>query len=158
MIRNFSKTKLGFNESNRDLKIAIVKALYHEKLTGSMEQKCRESLIESGVAEIGIKTFEVPGSWEIPLMVKNLAQSGKFNGIAVFGVIVKGETYHFEMIAGECGRALMEISLEFNIPVALEVLAVYKLEQAEKRTAGKYNKGIEAADTLLKTIRELKKI
>lgn len=158
MIRNFSKVKPGFNKSNRDLKIAIVKALYYENLIGSMEQKCREYLITSGVVESNIKTFEVPGSWEIPLIVKGLAQSEKFDGVAVFGVIVKGETYHFEMIANECSRALMEISLKYNIPITAEVLAVYKLEQAEKRTIGKYNKGIEAADTLLKTIGELKKI
>lgn len=158
MIQDYSKSKVRYKKTNRVLKIAIVRSNYHQNLTESLEKACRQNLIFSGVKEENIKSFEVPGSWEIPVLIKKIAVSKKFDGIIAFGIIVKGETYHFEMIANQCGRALMNISLEFNIPVTFEVLAVYTLEQAVKRSTGKLNKGIEAARTLLETIKELKRI
>lgn len=158
MIQNLPKNTAKYNEANDKLRIAIVRSKYHDDLTQSMEQACRKTLISSTVSDSNIQTFEVPGSWEIPLVVKRIAQTKKFDGIVALGVIIKGETYHFELIANECARALMNIALEFNIPVTFEVLAVYNLEQAEKRSIGKYNKGIEAAETVLKTIRQLSKL
>ncbi len=140
------------------LKIAIVKSNYYPKLTKSLEKGCREYLVAGGVKEADIETFDVSGSWEIPLMVKNIALAKKFDGVVALGVIIKGETYHFEMIANECSRALMDISLEFNVPITFEVLATYNLKQAEKRSIGKYNKGIEAAKTVLETIKELSRL
>ena len=157
MIKSFSKN-IHKTKVNSKLKIAIVRGDYHKDLTKSLERACIEYLIISGVKTENIGTFAVPGSWEIPLLVKKIASSKKFDGIVAFGVIVKGETYHFEMIANECARALMNSALEFNIPVTFEVLAVYNLEQAQKRSTGKYNKGIEAAKAVLKTIRELSKL
>lgn len=137
------------------LKIAIVKSNYYPQLTGSLEKGCREYLVASGLKEINIVTFDVAGSWEIPLVVKKLAQAKLFDGIVTLGVIIKGETYHFELIANESARALMNISLEFNIPIAFEVLATYNLKQAKKRSIGKLNKGIEAAETILSSIKVL---
>ena len=122
-----------------------------------MEQACRKHLIASGVREKNIITFEVPGSWEIPIVAKNLAEVKKFDGIVAFGIIIKGETYHFEILAEECARALMNIALESNIRVIFEILTTYNLEQARKRSMGKYNKGKEGAFALLKTIKTLSK-
>lgn len=147
-----------YNKSDRKLKIAIVKSNYHQKLTNSLEEECRAYLVACGVKQNNISTFEVPGSWEIPLVAKKIALSKNFDGIIVFGVIIKGETYHFEILAHECAGALMSICLEFNIPVTFEILAVYNLKQAEKRSLGKYNKGLEAAKFLLETINTLSKI
>lgn len=158
MIQDYSKSKVEYTKTNSKLKIAVVRSNYHQDLTECLEKACRQHLIFSGVKEENIKSFEVPGSWEIPLLVKKIAESKKFDGIVTFGIIVKGDTYHFEMIANECSRALMDISLESNIPVTFEVLAVYSLEQASKRSSGKSNKGIEAASTILKTIKELSKL
>lgn len=158
MIREFSKNPKRYNKANSELKIAIVKSNYYQDLTESLEEICREELISCGVLTSNIKTFNVPGSWEIPLITKKVALSKKYDGIIVFGIILKGETHHFEAIASESSRALMDISLEFNIPVTFEILAVYNLEQAKRRSIGKYNKGIEAAKTLLATIEELSKI
>lgn len=158
MIQSQPKKTAKLDLFNNKLKIAIVRSNYYSQLTKSLEKACKEYLISSGVKMENIKTFEVPGSWEIPVLIKKIAVSKKFDGIIAFGIIVKGETYHFEMIANQCGRALMNISLEFNIPVTFEVLAVYNLDQAVKRSSGKLNKGIEAARTLLETIKELKRI
>lgn len=158
MIQSQPKKTAKLDKSNNKLKIAIVRSNYYQELTESLEKACRQHLISSGVKEENVKSFEVPGSWEIPVLVKKIAESKKFDGIVAFGIIVKGETYHFEMIANQCSRALMNLSLEFNIPITFEVLAVYTLEQAVKRSQGKLNKGIEAARTLLETIKELKRI
>ncbi|EKD89861.1 MAG: 6,7-dimethyl-8-ribityllumazine synthase [uncultured bacterium] len=155
MIKDLSKNPAKYSKDNERFNIAIVRSDYHQSFTQSLEKACKEYLISCGVKKSNITTFEVPGSWEIPLIVKNIALSKTFNGIAAFGVIIKGETYHFEVLANECARALMGISLELNIPIAFEILATYSLEQAEKRSIGKYNKGTEAAKTLLETIKIL---
>lgn len=142
----------------KKIKIAIVKSNYYPTLTKSLEKGCREYLVAGGIRQTNIKTFNVSGSWEIPLIAKKIAEGKLFDGIIALGVIIKGETYHFELIANECSRALMSICLEFNIPITFAVLATYNLEQAEQRSIGKYNKGIEAAKTLLKTIKELSRL
>ena len=158
MIQSLPKNTSGINKVNHSLRIAIVRSNYYPNLTKSLEKACREYLVACGVKEDNIAIFEVPGSWEIPLIVKNIASAKKFDGIVAFGVIIKGDTYHFEMIANECARGLMNIALEFNIPITFEILATYNLEQAKKRSIGKLNRGIEAAKTLLETIKELSRL
>lgn len=158
MIKRIPQNISQYDKANQKLKVAIVKSNYHGELTKSMEQACRKSLIKAGLDDSNIKTFEVPGSWEIPLIVKKIAHTKKFDGIVVFGVIIEGETYHFELIANVCAHSLMDIALEFNIPITFEVLATYTLEQATQRTVGKYNKGVEAARTLLETLKTLSKL
>lgn len=144
------------SKKTSQLKIAIVSSSFYPDLTQSLKKACRQRLKDAGVKNID--AFTVPGSWEIPLIVKKLASSKRFDGIAALGLIIKGETYHFELIASECARALMNISLEYNIPVTFEVLATLNFEQARERSIGKYNKGVEAAQSLLKTISELSKL
>lgn len=140
----------------KHIKIAIIKSNYYPDLTQSLEKACRKYLVDCGIKVDNLQTFDVPGSWEIPLIAKNIAGSGKFDGIIALGVIIKGETYHFEILARECSRALMNLALEFNIPIVFEILTAYNLKQAQKRSFGKYNKGVEAAQTLLKTYETLK--
>ncbi len=158
MIQKLSKNNSKYDKANINLKVAIVRSNYYPDLTKNLEKACKENLISYGVKKRYIRTFEVPGSWEIPLLVKKLALSKSFDGIVAFGVIIKGETYHFEMIANECAGALMNISLEFNIPVTFEVLATLNYEQAKQRSVGKTNRGIEAAKSLIETIRVLSKL
>jgi len=158
MIQAPSKNLPEYDRNNQKLKVAIVKSLYHKDLTQSLEKSCRQFLVANGVKDANITTFAVPGSWEIPLVVKKLAAAKKFDGIIAFGVIIKGETYHFEILARETAGALMDIALKYNTPVIFEILSTYTLEQAKKRSMGKYNKGIEAAKTLLETIKTLSKL
>lgn len=158
MIKNLSEDPAEYSKDNQNLKIAIVRSNYHKDLTKSLEKTCRQYLVDSGVKTSNITTFEAPGSWEIPLIVKKIALSKKIDGVVAFGVIIKGETYHFEILANECSRALMNIALEFDIPITFEVLVTYNLEQAKKRSLGKYNKGVEAAKSLLDTIKTLSRI
>jgi 6,7-dimethyl-8-ribityllumazine synthase len=153
-------TKQLFDTSEvKDFRIAIVRTDYHESYVSSLEKHAIETLIINGIEEKNVTSVVVPGAWEIPLAVKKIAETKKFDAVITFGVVLKGDTLHFEMIANEVGRALMQLSLEFGIPVALEVLAVFDLKQAEERTRDdEMNKGIEAATAVLKTLMELKKI
>lgn len=158
MIQSTPQKTTTYDKANKRVKVAIIRSNFHANLTKSMEQACKNYLVSSGIKESNIKTFEVPGSWEIPLIAKKIAELKKFDGIVVLGVVIKGETYHFEIIANECARALMTIALDFNVPIAFEVLATFNLDQAEKRAVGRLNKGIEAAKSLLETIKELSKL
>jgi 6,7-dimethyl-8-ribityllumazine synthase len=140
-------------------RVAIIRTSYHQDLNDNLEKHCRQTLLAAGVQEKNIQTFIAPGSWEIPLMAQAAAESKKFDAIVAFGIIVKGETYHFEMIANEAARALMQISLDYGLPVALEVLAVYDKKQAVMRASDDdKNKGTEAAVAVLKSLETLAQI
>ncbi|MBI2018003.1 6,7-dimethyl-8-ribityllumazine synthase [Candidatus Daviesbacteria bacterium] len=141
------------------IKIAIVSSNFRSEVADNLEKNCLATLKKKGINEERIDIFRVPGSWEIPVVTKKLAKKGIYSVIITFGAIVKGDTYHFEQIANECSRALMEISLHYEIPVIFEVLAVYDLKDAlERATRQKENKGVEAALTALKMIKLLSNI
>lgn len=141
----------------KTLRIAIVRTDYHNKLNNNLEKHASQTLITNGVEEANVQVFTVPGAWEIPLMVQKIAKSRKFDAIITFGIIVKGETHHFDMIANEVGRALMQLSLDYSLPIALEILAVYEKKHAEARAGdNEYNKGIEGATAVLKMLQTVK--
>jgi 6,7-dimethyl-8-ribityllumazine synthase len=153
-----TQTQINKTQTKK-LKIAIIRTDYYIDQINLLEKYAISTLKENGVLQKNIKTFTAPGSWEIPLLAQKTAQTKKFDAIIAFGIIIKGDTYHFEMIANECARALMQISLENNIPIAIEVLAVYNKKQAEERAGdNKLNKGIEAATAVIKTLSEINKI
>jgi 6,7-dimethyl-8-ribityllumazine synthase len=159
MLQNQEK-KIRFDATvAKKLKIAIIRTDYHKELIDSLEQYCIQTLIQNGVSESNITVFSAPGSWEIPLLAQKVAKSHQFDAIITFGIIVKGETYHFEMIANECAHALMQLSLDYSIPIAMEVLAVFDIQQARERAdKNDKNKGIEAATAVLKALSGLKQI
>lgn len=143
----------------RKIKIAIVSSSFRAEISDQLEKNCLLTLSKEGLRKDQIDIFRVPGSFEIPLVVKRLAKKGVYQAIITFGAIVKGKTYHFEQIASECARGCMEISLQYEIPVIYEVLAVYDLKDALLRaTRKKENKGVEAAQTALNLIKILSKI
>lgn len=140
-------------KSNKDIKIAIVSSSFRQEVSENLEKNCISTLKSKGLADGQIKVVRVPGSWEIPLVAKMLAKGGEYKAIIAFGAIVKGKTYHFEQIANECSRALMDISLQYRIPVIFEVLAVYQEKDAIERARRRINnKGVEAALTALEMI------
>ena len=100
--------------------------------------------------------ISIPGSWEIPIVVQKAAETKKYRAIIALGVILKGDTFHFELIANEVTSALMSLSIDNRIPVAFEVLAVSDIKQAQIRAGQDMNnKGIEAANAVLQTIHTL---
>lgn len=150
------------------IQIAIVSSSFRQEVVNALETNCLKTFRKKGLSKEQIEIFRVPGSLEIPLVVKKLAKKKIYDAIITFGAIVKGKTYHFEQIATECARACMDISLEYEIPVIFEVLAVYDLQDAveratrkeenEQSSSGEQNKGVEAALTALEMIKLLSKI
>ena len=146
-------------KSKKDIRIAIVSSSFRPEVTTHLEKNCLATLQEKGVPKQQIKIVRVPGAFEIPLAAKKLAMSGDYDAIIVFGALYKGKTYHFEQIANECSRGCMEVSLQYEIPVIFEVLAVYDPKDAIERAVGKKeNKGISAALTALSMIKLLARL
>lgn len=143
----------------KDIKIAIVSSSFRKEVARNLEKNCVKTLNAKGLRSSQIDVFAVPGSLEIPLVIKKLAKKGIYDAIIAFGAILKGKTYHFEQIASECIRGCMDVSWQYEIPVIYEVLAVYNLKDAlERATRQKENKGVEAAQTALKMMKLLSKI
>lgn len=134
-------------------KIAIVRAQFNGQLTESLEKHCLATLLEHGVKKHQILQFQVPGSLEIPIVAQNIASAKKADIIIALGVVIKGDTYHFEIVASECARGCMDVALKFNIPIIFEVIPAYNLAQAKKRAGNNnQNKGKEAALAALKML------
>ncbi|MBI4991238.1 6,7-dimethyl-8-ribityllumazine synthase [Candidatus Gottesmanbacteria bacterium] len=136
-----------------EIKIAIISSSFRAEVTENLEKYCIATFKKKGVTKSQIDIFRVPGSLEIPLIARKVAKKNTYDAIITFGAIVKGKTYHFEQIANECARGCMDVSLEYEIPVIFEVLAVYDMKDAiERATRKKENKGVEGALTALKMI------
>lgn len=140
----------------KNIKIAIVGSMFQKEVSKNLEKHCVQTLKEKGVLNNNIKIVHVPGSLEIPLAVKMLAKKKKYDAIIAFGAIVKGKTYHFEQIANECIRGCMNVSLQYEIPVIYQVLAVYDIKDAlEHATKKEGNRGVAAAIEALDMVKIL---
>jgi 6,7-dimethyl-8-ribityllumazine synthase len=136
----------------RGLKFAIVVARFNNAITAQLLDGAQEALRKSCAA--GYEVFHVPGAYELPLAAMKLARRGGFNGIVALGAVVRGETPHFDYVAGEAARGLMRVSLDTGIPVAFGVLTTDTMEQAEARAGGSAgNKGFDAAMTAIEMAR-----
>src|SRR3989344_4001367 len=141
------------------IRIGIVSSSFRTKIADALEKNCLTTLQKEGVSRSQTDIFRVPGAMEIPLTLKKLARTKRYDALMALGAIVKGKTYHFEQIANECARGCMDVSLAYEIPIIFEVLAVYNVKDAFARaTRAKENKGVEAAHTALDMIKMLSNI
>lgn len=136
-------------------KIAIIRSEFNGGITKSLEDACLSTLFAYGVAKKQVLLYTVPGSLEIPIMALNVVKK-KPSVIIALGVIIKGDTYHFELISNECARGCMEVSLRYNVPIIYEVISAYNLLQARKRAGREGNRGEEAALSALKILESLR--
>ena len=158
MIKDLMVEKIDLKKPAK-LRIAIVQSTYHAELNGNMTNYCREVFIQNNIPEENIDVYYAAGTWEVALITDALAKSKRFDAIVAFGIIIKGDTYHFDLIADETARALMNTMINYQIPVAYEILAVYHYDQAVARASdNEYNKGIEAGNAILKTLKTLREI
>jgi 6,7-dimethyl-8-ribityllumazine synthase len=142
-----SDETLNWSVDAHGLKFAIVVARFNFAITEKLLEGAREALTKAGAA--GIDVFQVPGAFELPLAAKWLAHGG-YSAIIALGAVIRGETPHFDYVAGEAARGLQQVALECNIPVAFGVLTTDTVEQAEARAGGKHgNKGYDAAMTAI---------
>ncbi|GAB6078190.1 6,7-dimethyl-8-ribityllumazine synthase [Hydrogenobaculum acidophilum] len=140
------------------LKIGIVASRFNSTLVDRLIEGAYDALKRHGVKENDITLVRVPGSWELPLACKKLAKKD-FDGILAVGVLIRGQTPHFDYIAAEVSKGLAMISLELEKPIAFGVITADSIEQAIERSGTKQgNKGFEAAMALIETINVLKNI
>jgi 6,7-dimethyl-8-ribityllumazine synthase len=143
----------------KDIRIGIIGTSFREEITRGLEKRCIATLLARGVPMSNIATVRVPGAMEVPLVAKKMAKQKKYDALIALGAIVKGKTYHFEQIANECSRGCTDVSLQYEIPIIFEILAVYRLADAMERARRKIeNKGVEAAETALAMIELMSKL
>lgn len=129
-----------------DWRIAIAVARFNREITGMLLKGCRDSLEAAGLTGDRVETVEVPGAWELPLVCRELAASGRYHAVVALGAVVRGETAHFDIISAECARGLQQAMMETGVPVAFGVLTPENAEQAVDRAdPARKNKGREAA-------------
>ena len=132
------------NISARGLKVAVVVARFNEKITGALLQGAKQALTDAHADAADI--YFVPGAYELPFAAKKLTP--RYDAIVALGAVVRGDTPHFDYVAGECARGLQQVMLETGIPVIFGVLTTNTWEQAQDRAGGKLgNKGYDAAMT-----------
>jgi 6,7-dimethyl-8-ribityllumazine synthase len=131
----------------------LVASRFNAEVVDRLVQGAFTALERHGVERDRIEVVRVPGAWEIPLALDALARSERFDGLVALGAVIRGETAHFEYVAGECARGVMEVSLRHALPVGFGVLACDTLEQALARAGGAAgDKGEEAALAALEMI------
>jgi len=124
------------------LRIGIVQARFNEPVCRALSAACVQELLHLGVASNDIMLITVPGALEIPFALQQLAQSESFDALVAIGAVIRGETYHFEVVSNESAAGVTRISLEHDIPVANAILTTDTDAQAEQRAS---EKGAEAA-------------
>ena len=115
------------------LRIGIVRARFNESVTQALETACRKALADMGVAPQDVTTVTVPGALEVPLALQGLAETARFDALVALGCIIRGETYHFELVANESGAGVTRVGLDHHIPIANAILTVENQLQAQAR-------------------------
>jgi 6,7-dimethyl-8-ribityllumazine synthase len=126
----------------RSLRIGIVQARFNEDVTNALAQACRAELLALGVAEKNITLVQVPGALEVPVALMAMAEKLKYDALVALGCIIRGETYHFELVANESGAGVSRVALDFQLPIANAILTTENLAQALAR---QHDKGRDAA-------------
>jgi 6,7-dimethyl-8-ribityllumazine synthase len=133
----------GHNRLNgKRLSIGIVQARFNEGITNALAAACKAELAELGVAEKNIDHVLVPGALEVPVALQAMAEKAKYDALIALGCIIRGETYHFELVANESGAGVSRVALDYQLPVANAILTTENLEQAVARQT---DKGRDAA-------------
>ena len=132
------------------LRVAIAVARFNSFITDRLLAGALDGLRRHGVADDGVTVVRVPGAWELPVTVKALAESGKYDAIIALGAVIRGDTPHFDYVAGEAAKGVGQVMVSTGVPVAFGVLTTNTLEQAIDRAGAKSgNKGFDAAATAI---------
>jgi 6,7-dimethyl-8-ribityllumazine synthase len=139
------------------MKLAIITSRFNEEVTLGLKKGVFQILAERKITTY--REFDAPGAFEIPLIAKTLAKSGKYDGVICLGCVIKGDTAHFEFISLGAAMGIQQASLETGVPIAFGILTTYTDEQAAVRSANDaHNKGREAALACIETIEILQSI
>lgn len=137
------------------LKIGIVMSRFNIDVCEGLLSACTATLLKQGVAEKDIVLATVPGALEIPLVLRKMAMSGRFDALIALGAVIRGETYHFELVSNESGAGVTRVTLDTGVPIANAILTTETDEQALVRMS---EKGSEAALVAIEMVKLLKRI
>ena len=139
----------------QDLRIGIVQARFNAAITAKLAESCLAELKRLGVSERHIRHLTVPGALEVPLALNALAESDDFDALVALGCIIRGETYHFELVANESGAGITRVSLDHQLPIANAILTVENEAQAWARAEDKGRDAAQVAIEMANLMEEL---
>jgi len=152
----------GFVEGRltaEDLRFAIVVSRFNDFVCGRLFEGAMDALLRHGARDENILAFKVPGAFEIPLMARKLAVSGRYDAVICVGAVIRGATPHFDYVAAEVSKGIAGAALETLVPITFGVLTTDNLEQAIERAGSKAgNKGFEAAMAAIEMANLLKQV
>ncbi len=152
-------TTLSGELHGQNQNLGIVLGRFNSFIGDALLNGAIDVLERHGVDAGSITVVNVPGAFEIPLAVKKMAESGKYDGVIALGAVIRGSTPHFDFVAGECAKGLNKVQLDTGVPVGFGVLTVDTIEQAIERAGTKAgNKGAEAAMTVVEMVNVLAKL
>jgi 6,7-dimethyl-8-ribityllumazine synthase len=128
--------------NGKGLKVGIVQARFNASVTDALAQACKAELLALGVADKDIEHLTVPGALEVPVALQAMAEKANYDALVAIGCIIRGETYHFELVANESGAGVTRISLDYQLPIANAILTTEDMPQAIARQV---EKGRDAA-------------
>jgi len=131
--------------AGRGLRVAIVRARFNERVGSAMLKACLAKLAELGVQDGDITVCSVPGALEVPLTLKQLAATSRFDAMVALGAVIRGETYHFEIVSNESAAGIRRVQLDSGIPIANGILTTENDQQADVRAGVKGAECAEAA-------------
>jgi 6,7-dimethyl-8-ribityllumazine synthase len=137
------------------LRIGIVRARFNDAVTSTLAQACLAELERLEVDEGDIKHVSVPGALEVPVALKAMAASGAFDALIALGCVIRGETYHFELVANESGAGVSRVALDHQIPIANAILTVEDEDQAWARAVDKGREAARAAVEMANLMEDL---
>ena len=126
----------------RKLVIGIVQARFNQDVTNALAKACWDELLAHGVEEKNIEHVQVPGALEVPMALQALAEKGGYDALIALGCIIRGETYHFELVSNESAAGVTRVSLDYQLPIANAILTTEDMDQALARQV---EKGRDAA-------------
>jgi 6,7-dimethyl-8-ribityllumazine synthase len=134
-------------------RIAVVASRFNESVTTRLAEGAVEALVRHGARFDDVDVLWAPGAWELPILVRRALATGRYDGVVAVGAVIRGETPHFDIVAGEAARGLNDAMRDFDAPVTLGLLTTDTLVQAEARAGGAHgNKGWDAALALLEVL------
>jgi len=128
--------------NGKGLKVGIVQARFNASVTDALAKACKDELIALGVADKDIEHLTVPGALEVPVALQAMAEKTSYDALVAIGCIIRGETYHFELVANESGAGVTRVSMDYQLPIANAILTTEDMPQAIAR---QIEKGRDAA-------------
>lgn len=143
----------------RDCRFAVLASRFNEFVVDALVKGAVDALRRHGASDKQVEIVRVPGAYDMPLVARKLAQSRRYDAIVAVGAVIRGQTAHFDYVAGECASGLARVSAETGVPVAFGVLTTETAEQAMDRAGGKAgNKGAEAAASAIELVSLLRRL